>query len=69
MYLAALKKGSIQHAHPYYVIYRSLPQAPIPSLPPFLNILWKWKIQDPPLALISRLRLMYTNGFPANPEV
>ena len=25
IYLAALKKGAIRHAHPYYVIYRKLP--------------------------------------------
>ena len=25
IYLEALKKGAIQHAHPYYAIYRKLP--------------------------------------------
>ena len=25
IYLAALKKGAIRHAHPYYAIYRKLP--------------------------------------------
>ena len=28
MYLAALKKGAIRHAHPYYAIYRKLPPPP-----------------------------------------
>ena len=25
IYLAALKKGAIRHAHPYYIVYRKLP--------------------------------------------
>ena len=33
IYLAALKKGAIRHAHPYYAIYRKLP-APPPPTPP-----------------------------------
>ena len=33
IYLAALKKGAIQHAHPYYAIYRQLP-TPLPAPPP-----------------------------------
>ena len=32
IYLAALKKGAIRHAHPYYALYRKLPPPP-PSLP------------------------------------
>ena len=28
IYLAALKKGAIRHAHPYYAIYRKLPPPP-----------------------------------------
>ena len=32
-YLAALKKGAIRHAHPYYVIHRKLPPPP-PRRPP-----------------------------------
>ena len=28
VYLAALKKGAIRAAHPYYVIYRELPPPP-----------------------------------------
>ena len=31
VYLAALKKGAIQHAHPYYVIYRQLAPPPPPE--------------------------------------
>ena len=37
IYLAALKKGAIRHAHPYYAIYRSYPPPPPPlrtPLPP-----------------------------------
>ena len=35
IYLAALKKGAIRHAHPYYAIYRKLPRPPHPpSSPP-----------------------------------
>ena len=31
IYLAALKKGAIRHAHPYYAIYRKLPSpSPLP---------------------------------------
>ena len=30
IYLAALKKGAIRHAHPYYAIYRKLPPPPPP---------------------------------------
>ena len=30
IYLAALKKGAIRHAHPYYTIYRKLPPPPPP---------------------------------------
>ena len=30
IYLAALKKGAIWHAHPYYAIYRKLPPPPPP---------------------------------------
>ena len=33
IYLAALKKGAIRHAHPYYAIYRKLP-SPHPHPPP-----------------------------------
>ena len=33
IYLAALKKGAIQHAHPYYAIYKKLSPTP-PSPPP-----------------------------------
>ena len=33
MYLAALKKGAIRHAHPYYAIYRKL-HPPTPTTPP-----------------------------------
>ena len=33
IYLAALKKGAIRHAHPYYVIYRLIP-APRPTHQP-----------------------------------
>ena len=33
IYLAALKKGAIRHAHPYYVIYRKLPTPPTPHPP------------------------------------
>ena len=33
IYLAALKKGAIRHAHPYYDIYRKLPPTPQPPLP------------------------------------
>ena len=32
IYLAALKKGAIRHAHPYHAIYRKLP--PPPPSPP-----------------------------------
>ena len=32
IYLAALEKGAIRHAHHYYAIYRKLP--PLPSSPP-----------------------------------
>ena len=31
IYLAALKKGAIRHAHPYYAIYRKLPPPPPPT--------------------------------------
>ena len=31
IYLAALKKGAIRHAHPYYAIYRKLPHPPLPT--------------------------------------
>ena len=31
IYLAALKKGAIRHAHPYYAIYRKLPPPPPPG--------------------------------------
>ena len=31
--LEALKKGAIQHAHPYYAIYRMLPTPPPPHPP------------------------------------
>ena len=31
IYLAALKKGAIRHAHPYYAIYRKLPAHPPPE--------------------------------------
>ena len=34
IYLAALKKGVIRHAHPYYAIYRQLPPPPPPPPPP-----------------------------------
>ena len=36
IYLAALKKGAIRHAHPYYAIYRKLlfPPLPPPPRPP-----------------------------------
>ena len=37
IYLAALKKGAIRHAHPYYAIYRKLP----PPLPPRVAITHK----------------------------
>ena len=31
IYLAALKKGAIRHAHPYYAVYRKLPSpSPLP---------------------------------------
>ena len=30
IYLAALRKGAIRHAHPYYAIYRKLPPPPPP---------------------------------------
>ena len=33
IYLAALKKGAIRHAHPYYAVYRKLP-APTPTPSP-----------------------------------
>ena len=33
IYLAALKKGAIRHAHPYYAIYRKLPSPPPPPYP------------------------------------
>ena len=33
IYLAALKKGAIWHAHPYYAIYRKLPPPPPPPTP------------------------------------
>ena len=33
IYLAALKKGAIRHAHPYYAIYRKLPRHPPPPPP------------------------------------
>ena len=36
IYLAALKKGAIRHAHPYYAIYRKLPH-PLPPPPPVLT--------------------------------
>ena len=29
IYLAALKKGAIRHAHPYYALYRKLPPPPL----------------------------------------
>ena len=32
IYLAALKKGAIRHAHPYYAIYRKLPHPATPEL-------------------------------------
>ena len=31
VYLAALKKGAIRHAHPYYAIYRKLRPHPPPA--------------------------------------
>ena len=31
LYLAALKRGAIRHAHPYYAMYRKLPPAPAPE--------------------------------------
>ena len=34
IYLSALKKGAIRHAHPYYAIYRKLPPRPPPPHPP-----------------------------------
>ena len=30
IYLGVLEKGAIQHAHPYYAIYRKLPPPPLP---------------------------------------
>ena len=36
IYLAALKKGAIRHAHPYYAIYRKLPPTPTPSVNPYI---------------------------------
>ena len=33
IYLAALKKGAIRHAHPYYAIYRKLHSPPPPPRP------------------------------------
>ena len=32
IYLAVLKKGAIRHAHPYYAIYRKLPQEGVNNL-------------------------------------
>ena len=32
IYLAALKKGAIRHAHPYYAIYRKLRPPPTPVI-------------------------------------
>ena len=34
IYLAALKKGAIRHAHPYYAIYRKIPLPHPPAPPP-----------------------------------
>ena len=34
IYLAALKKGAIRHAHPYYAIYRKLAALPLPPRGP-----------------------------------
>ena len=34
IYLAALKKGAVRHAHPYYAIYRKLPSPPPPTTHP-----------------------------------
>ena len=46
IYLAALKKRAIRHAHPYYALYRKLPPLPPPpttpcTLPPSSG--WPWK--------------------------
>ena len=40
IYLAALKKGAIRHAHQYYVIYRKLPPPPPPRHPARLGHLY-----------------------------
>ena len=49
IYLAALKKGAIRHAHPYYAIYRKLPH-PHPCEPNIINLsqtVWElWPAQD-----------------------
>ena len=37
IYLAALKKGTIRHAHPYYAIYRKFPPPPAHPPPPSTN--------------------------------
>ena len=42
IYLAALKKGAIWHAHPYYAIYRKLPLPP-PHTEDFSQFLHKKK--------------------------
>ena len=43
-YLAALKKGAIRHAHPYYAIYRKLPPTPPPPPPSTrLSVQYFWQ--------------------------
>ena len=37
IYLAALEKGAIRHAHPYYAIYRKLPSPTTPRETQWLN--------------------------------
>ena len=52
IYLAALKKGAIRHAHPYYAIYRKLTPAPPPPARVYLGVLESMHY------LVSTLRLL-----------
>ena len=52
IYLAALKKGAIRHAHPYYAIYRKLttPLPPTPETCHFVVFVMCWLITGVPPA-------------------
>ena len=58
MYLAALKKGAIRHAHTYSAIYRKLPRPLTPSTPdlPTLNLYPKRK-------MTSKATSLYRNSY------